>query len=32
VRRTLGRDARFGRLADLLGGLVDELRYNSGSS
>ncbi len=29
VRRTLGRDPRFGRLAELLGGLVDELRYNS---
>ncbi len=28
VRRTLGRDPRFGRLAELLGGLVDELRYN----
>ena len=32
VRRTLGRDPRFGRLAELLGGLVDELRYNSGPS
>ena len=29
VRRTLGRDPRFARLAELLGGLVDELRYNS---
>ena len=28
VRRTLGRDPRFGRLAELLGELVDELRYN----
>ncbi len=26
VRRTLAGDARFGRLAELLGGLVDELR------
>ncbi len=26
VRRTLAADARFGRLAELLGGLVDELR------
>ncbi|MEZ5418397.1 MAG: phosphotransferase [Vicinamibacterales bacterium] len=26
VRRTLARDARFARLAELLGGLVDELR------
>jgi hypothetical protein len=26
VRRTLAADARFGRLNDLLGGLVDELR------
>lgn len=28
VRRTLATDTRFGRLAELLGGLVDELRYN----
>jgi hypothetical protein len=26
VRRTLSADGRFGRLANLLGGLVDELR------
>ncbi len=32
VRRTLARDPRFGRLAELLGGLVDELRYNSAQS
>jgi aminoglycoside/choline kinase family phosphotransferase len=30
VRRTLGSDARFGRLAELLGGLVDELDPASG--
>ncbi|MEQ1832282.1 MAG: hypothetical protein ABL977_04440 [Candidatus Eisenbacteria bacterium] len=29
VRRTLNRDPRFARLGELLGGLVDELRYNS---
>lgn len=29
VRRTLSRDPRFARLGELLGGLVDELRYNS---
>lgn len=29
VRRTLDRDPRFARLGELLGGLVDELRYNS---
>ncbi len=29
VRRTLGGDPRFGRLAELLSSLVDELRYNS---
>jgi N-acetylmuramate 1-kinase len=28
VRRTLHRDPRFARLAEILGSLVDELRYN----
>ncbi len=32
VRRTITRDPRFGRLAELLGGLVDELRYNPAQS
>ena len=32
VRHTMTRDPRFGRLAELLGGLVDELRYNSTQS
>ncbi|MEP7116611.1 MAG: hypothetical protein ABI880_03470, partial [Acidobacteriota bacterium] len=29
VRRTITSDARYARLAELLGGQIDELRYNS---
>ena len=32
VRRTITRNPRYARLAELLGGLVDELRYNSQQS
>ncbi len=32
VRRALMGNPRFGRLAELLGGLVDELRYNPAQS
>lgn len=32
VRRTLAREPRFARLGALLGGLVDELRYNPAQS